>query len=509
MAAALSCGLIWATAYAQELNPTADPQTQQQNIPNGGKPIGELHGVPLYRVSVVQRDLDAVNYLHRSGATKIAFKGTPLLPGAKGEARVQSQKGRIDIDASFDGLTPANGFGNEYLTYVLWAISPEGTPENLGEILPAGKSLSIKVSTSMQAFGMIVTAEPYFAVKVPSNIVVLENQIIQDKTTGVLEKVNAHYSLLPRGAYAQTSGSKTVLDPITRDEHTPLELYEAHNAFRIAQLAGAEKYAPDIMAKTRTNIQNADDMNQNKKRDVKMLITYARGAVQSAEDARIVTLRKKAAEERQAAIDARHAAELQAAQSQAAAAQAELQRQRAEAEAQRAAAAQADADAQRRAAEQSAADAERRVHEMRERLRAQLNAILVTTETPRGLMVNLADVLFDTGKYTLKENAKLSLAKVAVIIAATHDLKLQVEGYTDSVGSDNYNQKLSENRADTVKNFLIAQGVDPANISATGYGKSHPVADNSTAEGRSKNRRVQLIVSGPSIGYTTQQQPTE
>src|ERR1700755_1955030 len=217
-----------AAVYGQEPNPTAQmpPKDQQPQIEK------QDNGIYLYRVKVVQRDLDAVNYLHRNGATMIGFKGTTLMPLAKGEAKVTSERGGIHIEARFQGLTPANGFGPEYLTYVLWAITPDGRPNNLGEVLPAGTKNNITVTTALQSFGLMVTAEPYFSVTQPSDVVVLENEIIQDKTNGVLEKVNAHYMLLPRGTYAETEGAKTVANPITRDEQYPLELYEANNAIR-------------------------------------------------------------------------------------------------------------------------------------------------------------------------------------------------------------------------------------------------------------------------------------
>ncbi len=246
-------------------------------------------------VKVVQRDLDAVNYLHRSGSTRIAFKGTTLLPQAKGEAKVTSESGGLTIEAKFEGLTPANGFGSEYLTYVLWAITPDGRPNNLGETLPAGTKSNIEVSTALQSFGLIVTAEPYFSVTQPSDVVVLQNVAIGDKTTGVLEKVNAHYSLLPRGAYAETEGTRTVAIPIARDEKSPLELYQAYNAVRIAQAAGADKYAADIMEEANRDLKNAADIDGSKKPDRKMEITFARQAVERAEDARLVTQRKQAA----------------------------------------------------------------------------------------------------------------------------------------------------------------------------------------------------------------------
>jgi outer membrane protein OmpA-like peptidoglycan-associated protein len=516
----LACGTI---VRAQELNPTVDPRTAATPIQNGGQPVGEINGVPLYRVNVVRRDLDAVNYLHRSGSTKIAMDGTALLPRAKGDAKVQSEKGKIGIDLHVEGLTPANGFGNEYLTYVLWAITPEGTPSRLGEVLPTGggNKVDLHVTTDLQAFGLIITAEPYFAVNVPSDLVVMQNHIIPDKTEGVLTKVTAHYTLLPRGLYAQTDGSKTVFDPITRNEHSPLELYEAHNAYNIARATGAERYAPEIMAKVKTNLQNADDMDGNKHRNGDMKnqeIMYARAAVQGAEDARISTLRKKEAERQQAQIDARQAAEAQAAQSQLAAQQEALnaERARASADAARAAAdreaaERARAEAQAANANAAAADATARanaaqqsVTAMREKLRAQLNAVLATQETPRGLVVTLGDVLFDSGKSNLKQNAQLSLAKVSVILQQYPDLKLQIEGYTDSVGGDDYNLKLSQNRANSTMAFLVNNGVNPGAVTAMGYGKSHPVADNTSAAGRAQNRRVEMVVSGPSIGVATQ-----
>jgi len=224
-------------ARAQETRPVTD-----------NEPVQQQNGMYIYRVKVVERNLDCVNYLHRSGSTTIGFEGSPLLAGAKGEAKVTSERGGITIDAHFEGLTPANGFGPEYLTYVLWAISSDGRAQNLGEVLPHGTKTDIHVTTALQSFGMIVTAEPYFSVSQPSDLVVLQNVIRPNKTEGVLEKVTANYSLLPRGAYAETAGAHTVANPIKRGEHTPLELYEAENAVRIARAAQADKYAPDIFA---------------------------------------------------------------------------------------------------------------------------------------------------------------------------------------------------------------------------------------------------------------------
>jgi outer membrane protein OmpA-like peptidoglycan-associated protein len=500
------CGCV-AVLSAQEPNPTTTAPPDQNPITK------QDNGVYLYKVQVVQRNLDAVNYLHRSGSTKIGFKGTVLLPNSSGSAEVASERGGIHINARFKGLPPANGFGKEYLTYVLWAITPDGRPNNLGEVLPDNTKNNIDVTTALQSFGMIVTAEPYYSVTQPSDVVVLENVIIPNKTTGVMEKVNAHYLLLPRGYYATTtSGADTISNPITRNEKAPLELYEAYNAVRIAQDAGADKYAPDILAEAKQDLRNAADISNNKHGDKKMAVTYARQSVQRSEDARLVTLRKQAAERQMNAELAKRDAENQAQQSQLAAqqsqlaaeqakaaqAQADAERARAEAEAAQAHAAAAEAQAKAAAANKSADDA----NAVRERLRGQLNSVLATSETARGLIVNMSDVLFDTGRYTLKPTTQISLAKVAGILQAYPGLKLQVEGYTDSVGGDDYNQKLSENRADAVRNFLITQGVPQDNITSTGYGKANPVADNTTSAGRAKNRRVQLVVSGNAIGIT-------
>jgi outer membrane protein OmpA-like peptidoglycan-associated protein len=476
---------------AQEANPTSQNSSAQNPVLTK-----QDNGIYLYRVKVVQRDLDAVNYLHRSGSTKIGFKGTTLLPEAKGEAKVTSERGGIHIEARFEGLTPANGFGPEYLTYVLWAITPDGRPNNLGEVLPAGTKNNIDVTTALQSFGMIVTAEPYFSVTQPSDVVVLQNVILNDKTNGVLEKMNAHYSLLPRGAYAETEGSKSNLNPITRDEKSPLEFYQANNAVRIAQAAGADKYAPDIMREAMEDLKNASDIDSNKKGDRKMEITYARQAVQRAEDARLVTLRQQAAERQRNAQDAKLEAQAQAQQSELEAERAKAAKAQADAERARA---EADASAARAHAAEANKSAEN-ANAIREKLRDQLNSVLATSETARGLIVNMSDVLFDTGKYSLKQNTQISLAKVAGILQAYPGLKMQVEGYTDSVGGEAYNQKLSENRADAVRDFLMAQGVSHDNITSTGYGESNPVADNGTAPGRSQNRRVQLVVSGDAIG---------
>lgn len=519
--ATVSLAALMSTAplFAQEANPTsvAPGATDTHVVAQGPD------GMYIYKVNVVSKDLAAVNYFNRSGSTHIDLVGTNLMPGARGEAKVDSTTGKTKISMNLKGITPANGFGPEYLTYVLWAISTEGRPQNLGELELAGDKTNLDVTCGFQSFALIVTAEPYYAVSVPSDVIVAEN-VFSDKTEGVLQHVNAHASLLPKGIYANTAGPKSLENPITDREHYPLALYEAHAAYAVAKAAGADQYAHDVMERVRINLKNADDMEMNKHRDIKMLNTEAREATQRAEDARIITLRKEAAERNQADKDARAKAEADseraqadaAAQAQAAeAAKADAANAQAQADAAAAAKARADAErakadaeAARARAEADAANANAKnsaeaLKAEREKLRAQLNAILITTETARGLVIQLGDVLFDTGKATLKPNAQISLAKVATILQLHPDLKVQCEGYTDSVGGDEYNQKLSENRANTAHDYLVKNGVSADNVTAQGFGKADPVADNSTAAGKAKNRRVELVVSGPSIGVAT------
>ena len=505
---------------AQEANPTERQPDSQQT------PVQLNNGEPLYKIEVVARDIPAINYFHRSNETKIAFQGTQLLPAAHGWAEVKAEGGRTKIELHLAELSPANGFGPEYMTYVLWGVTPEGRPVNLGEVLPTGSKdrSDMTVTTNLQTFGLIVTAEPYFAVTMPSDVVVAQN-VVEKSTAGVIEQVNAHYTLLPRGAYAQTAGRHTVLHPVTRDDRSPLELYEAVNAINIADAGGATKYASDTMNSARTALENAQAMDKHKG-DRKQVITYAREAVQQAEDARIITIRKIKEEDEAAQRKAREDAEMAAKQSQEEAerqaqqrAQAEAAQHEAQERAQRAREAQEQADEQRRQAdlqrqqaeqarlqaEQSAQQAQQQAAQMREQLKNQLNQVLQTRETARGLIVNMSDVLFDFNKYTLKPEAREKLAKVSGILAAYPNLKLQVEGYTDNIGSDEYNQKLSEERADSVRDYLVKENVPDSNVTAQGYGKTHPVADNSTNSGRAQNRRVELVVSGNAIGVQEQQ----
>lgn len=474
--------------------------------------------VPIYRVTVVARTTKAINYRHRSENTKVDFRGTSLMPEALGDADVQSRQGAIRVDARFKHLAPASRFGPEYMTYVLWAISPEGRPVNLGEVLPDNSGNSrLQVTSDLQTFGLIVTAEPHFAVTQPSDVVVMENFVTND-TTGTVEEVDAKYELLKRGQYT-VNASPTELKPMALDGRTPIELYEARNALRIAKWAGAETYAADTLQKAEGDLQNAEGFLASKG-NRKDLITDAREAAQMAEDARLISVRKMEAEEqareRQSAADARATAQAQslaAAQAREAAehaaqerAEADAAKQAAEAKAEqdrlnaeqaRQAAEQAQQNAQQAQLKSEQAESEKLA--LRTQLQQQLNSILATRDTARGLIMNMSDVLFDTGKYTLKPIAREKLARVSGILVSHQGLSLEIDGYTDSVGGDEYNQNLSENRARSVRDYLATQGVPPDSIVCKGFGKTNPVASNDTSQGRQQNRRVELVVSGDAI----------
>lgn len=492
--------------------------------------------VPIYRITVVERSIPAINYRHRGGSTTIDFKGTHLLPEARGEAKVESKQGYIEIEVEFDDLQPATRFGPEYLTYVMWAISPEGRATNLGEVLLNGTKSKLNVTTELQAFGLTITAEPYFAVTQPSNLVVLEN-VVRSDTRGQVGLVEAKYELLETGHYT-TQVEPAKLIPLQLNPKVPLELYEAQNAVRIAQWMGAQQYAGDSFRKAETLLLQAE-ADYQQKRDKKRVVMAAREAVQTAEDARLIALKRIAAEqaemERRAAADREAQARAQEAQARVQAAEEARLRAQAETEnrlqlerriqaeaeqrieAERRARAEADraaALAQQQAtqmemerarlaadaAERERLRAEQEAADLRDNLRQQLNLILETRDSARGLIVNMSDVLFDTARYTLRPGAREKLAKVAGIVLSHPGLRLEVEGHTDSVGSEDYNQRLSEQRAASVRDFLVQQGISTTSIIARGFGEGMPVATNDTAEGRQQNRRVELVVSGEIIG---------
>ncbi|MES2222135.1 MAG: OmpA family protein [Acidobacteriota bacterium] len=448
----------------------------------------------------VSKTVQAVSYPNNS-SSQLDFAGTPLLPFAKGQARIENRKGIITIELQLQKMSPATQLGPEFLTYVLWGITPEGRATNLGEILLNGQKAKMVATTQIPNFALIVTAEPYFAVTEPSEAVVLMGEP-GSNTRGMTTPVAAR--LLSRSAYHESQ-----LQPMTMNPKVPLAVYEARNAMRIAQLQGAEKYAPNSWSIARQSQAQMEDYVARKQKNP--ILTAARSTTQQAEDARSLAVKALAAEkvaqaqqaEAERAAQAKQREAKLAADQQAEAlqrAQAEAQAAQAQASAAREAQARAQADAAAQKSAQQAADAIEAQRALRARLLAQLNSVLQTVDTPRGLVVTMADILFSTGKYQLSQNANLALAKMSGVILAHPGLSLKIEGYTDSTGSPQFNLKLSAQRADEVRAFLISQGLAPDSVTSVGLGAADPVASNDTSAGRQQNRRVEIVVSGEAIG---------
>ena len=545
LAAALTAG----PAFAQDAGVPTRPGTAAEDT-------------PVFRVTIVGRTAKAINFSPRSGDTEIKFVGTALSPDAHGDATVEGEDGYFEIDANFESLESPRKFGPELLTYVLWAITPEGRASNLGELQVSGDDGELRVTTELQAFGLIVTAEPYFAVTRPSNVVVMESApfeegFFQDRTQGRIEPIDVKYELLERGSYLMNRNPGEVdLRPLEPGD--PLDLAQARNAVALARLAGAERYAGTTFSKAALLLTEAENARREGERGDEVQ-QPARQAVQTAEDARLIAMRRieeelaaaeraraaerqaealrlqeqarrseqealerarqereralaeearrqQAEQERLAADRARAEAAAAAAQAkadaEAAAARLALEREAAEAARLAAEQARAAAEAQQQQARAAAEQAEREKAELRERLRQQLDLVLETRESARGLIVNVSDVLFDFDSANLKPGAREKLAQVSGILLTQPGLQIEVEGHTDSVGSDSYNQRLSEQRAAAVRDYLVRQGIQPAAVATAGFGETQPVAANETAAGRQQNRRVELVVSGEAIGRT-------
>jgi outer membrane protein OmpA-like peptidoglycan-associated protein len=542
----LSLAIIFFAAtcsYAQ-----TSPSSSAAAVPTSAAAVAPAPTAPavtaLVAAPTVTRTTQAVHYRLQGGSAKVEFHGTDLLQGAIGEAKIEGKKTNFQIEAKFERLGDATKFGLEYLTYVLWAVSPQGRPVNLGEVTLDKGSAHLKAFTDLQTFGMIVTAEPYFAVTAPGNMVVMESVSVG----GAGENIDAKYDLVSRGTYSSTNTH--IQDAIFGiDSKTPLELFEARNAMRIARIAAGDKYAAFIISKAGQQLLNAESLYRQKAKK-EAVEAAAKEATETAEEARLMAVKQKAEDDAQAAAAAREAkaradaeaeakrradAEAAAAQAETArveaekakaealkmkqeaeAAAAEAARQKAEAEKatadaiaqQQALAAETDkarqaaaqSDALRQQAEKDRQRAENEKQELRARLLQQLNSILATRDSARGLVANMSDVLFRSGSYELLPGARESLAKVSGIVLAYPSLHVAIEGHTDSVGSDEYNQQLSERRAQAVRDYFVQQGINSNAVEAHGYGKTEPIASNDTVEGRAQNRRVELILSGDAIG---------
>jgi len=432
---------------------------------------------------------------------------------------VQSKQGRTDIDAKFDNLTEPQKFGLEYLTYVLWALTPDGRPHNIGEVVPGSSDKArLHVTTDMQAFALIVTAEPYSAVRQPSNVVVLEN-VVRPDTVGKIEEVEARVELLPRGLYSyhlpdQLKAANANAPKVSMREYEAIsELYQAQNAIGIARNASAERYAPNTFAKAQQLLAEAQQL-QAGRRDSNHVVETAREAAETAEDARVIAIKHQQEE-------AVARAQTDAAQARSAVARAEFEAQKARSDAD---AAQAQADAERAARQRAEADASaardraaqaeaqikvvvvppvRRLQDdaapktaLRMQVFEQLNSALPSRDTGRGLVATVADSSF-TGAL-LKPVSSDQVARLAAILRGHPELRVEVEGNTDGVDTTGLSQK----RAEAVREILVGHGLSYNSVSARGLGNSRPIGSSRTAADREQNQRVEIIISGDAIGNT-------
>jgi outer membrane protein OmpA-like peptidoglycan-associated protein len=461
--------------------------------------------------NVISGTVAAIGYPVGGGSIKVDMVGTQAAPQASGEAKAEAKTGGTTIGLKVAGMPQPTSIGAEFLTYVLWTVTPDGTTTNLGQIpLNQNGEGKLDVRAQTQTFALIVTAEPYYAVRMPSEVVVLVNET-RKKTKGKIYPDNS-YKLMKRGEYAKLGNPLGMTLDLKK---VPLDMYEARNAVEIAKARGAEQYAPQVYSKAQSSLQMAENaLSQDSGKN--QVISAARQTIQFAEDARALAVQRelteriqkakeaaaaeaaakaKAAANAQAAAEAQRQAELTAANEAQMKAEAQAAAAKAEAE-------QAATQAKAQAAAEEAERAQAATAALRAQLLKQLNDVLQTTDTPRGLVVNMADVLFETGKYALSTEAQLKLAKLSGIIQAHPGLNLAIEGYTDTTGAADFNMKLSQQRADTVRQFLVAQGLSADAITSKGLGEADPIADNSTAAGRKLNRRVEIIVSGKVIGVS-------
>jgi outer membrane protein OmpA-like peptidoglycan-associated protein len=500
----------------------------------------------------VKRTTLAVRYVENKKTT-VNLTGTALAPRVLGRVDVEYKKNDARIRLKVENLDSPQTFGPFYTTFVVWAVTPEGQAENLIE-LPSGYAAEVQTQSSAQTFGVIITAEPHSAVKMPSQKAVAETTLPKNTTSGV-QTTQAEYRA-DRGNLYETSEDSA----LKTDYATPRLVLGARRSLDIARRAGAKEFAGDEWRQAEGKLATLEqiwprNLKQDTKfsglaRDVMRLAQVARDlAVEREEQARIENERQarlrsleeaRAKAERATAEAERTRLEAERAKAEALAAKIEAEkaekaaadeRARREQASREAEAVRVRAEAERLAAERTKADAKLREEAARaetERARAEterakaeterakqaaeeakrerdaalqklyvsLSEILDTKRETRGFIVNLGDVLFDTGKATLKPSASEKLSKLAgILLAYPGSLALEIEGHTDSVGSDELNNKLSQNRAESVRDYLVQSGVKTERVKATrGFGKTKPIATNDTAAGRQMNRRVEVVI---------------
>ena len=494
---ALSLAFIGGSLSAQE---TAEQMQAQLQV--------------LYELRPSVTPVRVFSYTAAEGTFQLTMQGSDLARGASGELRIRSRVSYNEIDLRVKSLPAPQTIGAEFLTYVVWAISPGGLGTNLGELSLERGEGRLRTQTDLQSFGLIVTAEPFYSTTTPSDTIVLENALLpNEKRSPVLTSVDTRF--IPRGQY-KVGAELGEVKPFTFEAGVPLDVYQARNALLIGKRTGTDKFVPEGYQSGQALLSKAEEAYYGG--DAKASTAKAREAVQVMGDAirlsleRQDTLRSdlisRAADDRVRRATAttedaeRRMQEALQKQSAAEKATREAEEKRANAED-----AMRLAVDERRRAQQDAIEARQvaqklvqEQHQLRDLLVERLNQVLATEDTDRGLVVKLSDILFDPGKFTLKQETKVILARIAGILSWAPGIAVQVEGHTDNTGDAAKNQQLSEQRAAAVGNFLVEQGMPASNISSIGYGETRPIAANNTREGRDQNRRVELVLSGEMIG---------
>jgi outer membrane protein OmpA-like peptidoglycan-associated protein len=467
-------------------------------------------------VIIAKRHTLAIKYKDNDD-TSVNITGTALDPQAMGKAEVKRKEGRTRVKLKVANLGHPQALGAYYTTYVLWAIAPEGQADNLAE-LPIKNDLEVDVTTAFQTFGLIITAEPHSAVKLPSPVIVAENTL-RKGTEGGIGASQIEYSGDPGDLYIVSTQNAPAL---SADYNTPLMILGARRSVEIARRAGAHRYAELELREAEIKLaaleqtwparRKDEDKFSGLAHDVMRLGERARElAVDRTAQARLDAERRTAsntiADARSEADRARDEAERarrEAAASQDAAGRAErelaearLRVEQAQTEADRAKAREDLARVEAERARMEAEQAKQDKNELQQRLFTSISAILETRREARGLIVNLSDVLFDFNQASLKPGAREKLSKLAgILLAYPGPYHMEVEGHTDSIGSQDYNQKLSEDRAQSVSSYLLKAGIASDRILAVrGFGKLRPVTTNDTPEGRQMNRRVEIVIT--------------
>lgn len=462
--------------------------------------VGEATEVTLNQVTFPERNQIEIDFVRDQRA-----------PEATMNAEVQYREGQAEMKVRFREMKPAILFAGDVTCYVLWAVTRDGTVENLGELWVRDDSETVEYSTGLKSFAMIITAEAHPLVSAPSELVMFRSSAAKNKKVTSDQFTFSGFAPAPEILYPSIA-------KVMWDRGEPLDLRQAEKAYELAVEAGAEQYAASQLRRSYTILAQARNFSGAGKN--KAAIDYSRRSVSLSAEALQVTTRQKEAEAVEAEI-ARRTAEMEAliaragnAESNAAAAAValeeanraieEVQRSRTEAEA-AVLAAQSELErieteravlvASVAALEAQSAALAREKADLSTRLQGALSQVADTQESARGMIVSLPDILFDTDQATLKNDAKIVIAKLAGILLILPELNLRVEGHTDSTGSADYNQGLSERRAVSVRDFLAQQGIGGQRMVAVGYGLSRPVADNATREGRAKNRRVEIVIA--------------